>query len=162
MGFETAGGDSLMETSGKVISVSGTKARVEVERKSACAGCHKAESGCAVFALTSNGGKMTAEAKNTAGARPGDTVRLAGRSRRLIFYAALIFILPVAAAAACYSAARFGFGWGEGASLASALGGFAAAFAGAAIYSRSVSRSGCDIEIIEIIESEKDENVQSR
>jgi len=148
-----------METDGTVISVSGGKTIVEVERKSACDGCHKA-GGCAV-ALLGAGGRMMTEVLNAVGAQPGDRVRLMGKSRRILFYAVAVFVIPLAAALAGYAIPAYAFGLPEAVSLASALFGFAAGFAAAAILSRRVSKRGTDIEIVEIIKTEKDADVQS-
>ena len=155
-------GCAVMDTTGRVVSVDGATAKIEVERNSACAGCHKAESGCALFAMNGKAAVMKADALNTAGAAPGDTVRVAARSRRMLFYAAALFIAPLAAAGAAYSAAAFAFGQSEPVSLAAAAAGFAAVFAAAAIYSRHRSRTVPDLEITEIITKAKDDNVQSR
>lgn len=148
-----------METDGTVISVSDGKAVVEVERKSACDGCHKS-GGCAI-AMLGAGGKMRTEVLNAVGAGPGDRVRLAGKSRRILFYAAAVFVFPIAAALAGYAIPAYAFGLSEAASLASALFGFAAGFAAAAILSRRAAKRGTDIEIVEIIRTEKDADVQS-
>ncbi len=163
MSDDVRDGCAVMDTAGRVVSVSGTTATVEVERKSACAGCHRAESGCALFAMSEKAAVMKAEALNRAGAVPGDTVRIAARSRRMLFYAALLFIAPLAAAGAAYSVAAFAFGQSETVSLAAAAAGFAAVFAAAAIWSRHRSRKTPDLEITEIIKNTvKDDNVQSR
>ncbi len=86
-----------MTQSGRVISVDGRYATVEVLRDSACAGCSSAHSciGC----------KKTVRVKalNSAGADTGDVVRIETPTPTVLFYAFCVFLLPLLFAIAAYA-----------------------------------------------------------
>ncbi len=75
---------------GKVISLEGEYAVVEVMRTSACVGCSKQE-GCIACKK-----RITSRAYNRIGAKPGDSVTLETRSGTVLWYALLVFVLPLA------------------------------------------------------------------
>ena len=140
-----------MQTKAVVIATDGMFATVETERKSACEGCHKAEEGgCSVCSLMGSDRKIATKAINTVGARIGDTVMIESNTSRMLWYAVLVFILPILVAL---------IGWGISslftAKLAvqtiSAFAGFALSLLGVAIYSKKISTCRCDVEIIEIL-----------
>lgn len=140
-----------MQTKAVVIATDGMFATVETERKSACEGCHKAEEGgCSVCSLMGSDRKIATKAINTVGARIGDTVMIESNTSRMLWYAVLVFILPILVAL---------IGWGISslftAKLAvqtiSAFAGFAFSLLGVAIYSKKISTCRCDVEIIEIL-----------
>lgn len=85
-----------MKQKGKVISVDGEYARVEVMRTSACVGCSQQE-GCIACKK-----KIESTAYNPLGAQPGDTVTLESRSSTVLFYAFLVFVLPLALTIGAY------------------------------------------------------------
>ena len=87
-----------MRVKAKVIAVEGKYATVLCDRKSACEGCHKLADGgeCSVCSLMGSGQSMQTKAYNAAGAVVGDTVELETASSRVLGYAALVFLLPVA------------------------------------------------------------------
>ncbi|MBQ3100686.1 MAG: SoxR reducing system RseC family protein [Clostridia bacterium] len=88
-----------MTQSGTVKSVDGNFAVVEILRDSACAGCSSAHSciGCKK--------KVRVRALNSASAEAGDTVCVETPTRRVIFYAFCVFLLPLIAAVAAYCTA---------------------------------------------------------
>jgi positive regulator of sigma E activity len=127
---------------------------VLVARRSACDGCHKAEGdkGCSVCTLLGGNGEARTRAKNTAGARKGDTVAVESRTRRILSYAALVFMMPVLLSLVGYAVGVLA-GLGEGMTLLTALGGFVLSFLVIYLYSRLVVAHRLDVEIVEIIES---------
>ncbi len=141
-----------MQTKATVISVDGKFAIVETERTSACEGCHKAtDGGCSVCSMMGSDKKLSARALNTVGARVGDRVAVESHTGRMLWYAALVFLLPLFLALA---------GWGIATLITDqllwhVLGGaigFVGCFAGIFIYSKCLDRNRCDIEITEILE----------
>ena len=84
-----------------------SRAIVEVQRSSACEGCHKkAENGeCSVCSLLGGDKAFRAEVLNPVGARIGDVVTVESSGGRMLFYAALIFIFPILLSLAAYFAA---------------------------------------------------------
>ena len=140
-----------MQTKAVVVATNGMFATVETERKSACDSCHKAEEGgCSVCSLMGSDRKIATKAINTVGAQIGDTVMIESNTSRMLWYAVLVFILPILVAL---------IGWGISslftAKLAiqtiSAFAGFALSLLGVAIYSKKISTCRCDVEIIEIL-----------
>ncbi len=141
-----------MQTKATVIQADGKYATVMAERNSACEGCHKAagDKGCSVCSLLGGERKISARAYNPLGAQIGDQVVIESQTGRMLWYAALVFILPILAA-------LFG-GW-----LASlwieefvlrllcATVSFFLSFVGVFVYSRIVEKNRCDIEITEIL-----------
>ncbi len=146
-----------MKTIATVTAVNGNIATVEAERNSACEGCHKSEEGgCSVCTLMGGSGrKMTAGAYNDIGAAPGDRVMIESSTGRMMWYAALVFLLPVllAIAAAVLASRLFENDVWQ---LVFAAGAFVLTFAGLMIYSRILSRRRCDIRITEIIKKADD------
>ena len=143
-----------MQTKAVVIATNGMFATVEAERKSACDGCHKAEEGgCTVCSLMGSDRKIATKAINTLGAKVGDTVMIESNTSRMLWYAVLVFILPIVIALV---------GWGISSIFTanitiqaiSAFGGFALSLLGVAIYSKRISLCRCDVEIIEILAEE--------
>ena len=75
---------------GRIVEISGGKAKVSLPRKEGCAGCGRCS-----FAV---GGKnMLLEAENDAGGRPGDEVEVNVPSRDPLQASLLIFGLPLLA-----------------------------------------------------------------
>ena len=131
-------------------------AMVESERLSACEGCHKHAEGCSVCSLMGSNKIISAKAKNSVGAEVGDTVEIETETKTVLFYAMLVFILPVAVMLVLYG----------GASMASvpealcyvlAFGGFVLTFAGLGLYSRLRVSKKYDAQIIRIIEKKKED-----
>ena len=139
-----------MRTEATVLSVNGHTAVVEVERLSACDGCHKSAEGCSACSLLGGKKKAAAVALNKAGAVPGDRVVVVSPSARIMFYAALVFIFPVVSALAGYFIS-VSAGAVEGVALGISAASFAAVFAAAGVYSRYRSKRGYEIEIERII-----------
>ncbi|MBQ9080465.1 MAG: SoxR reducing system RseC family protein [Clostridia bacterium] len=142
-----------MITQATVISIEGEFAVVEAHRKSACDGCHKNKDGesCSICTLTGGDSVVRLRVRNPIGAAVGDKVCVSTDTRRVLGYAWLVFLFPLAVA---------GLGWWVGMKLweremlgaVCALAGMALSFVGIWLYSKiSVSRR-CDAEIVSIIE----------
>lgn len=141
-----------MQTTATVVEVNGKYATVETARVSACDGCHKAtDGGCSVCSLMGSSRKISARAANPVGAAVGDRVRIESNTSRMLWYAVLVFLLPIV----------FGIGgWLLTALFTDRVGwqmcggalAFALTFLGIFIYSKAVQKKACDIEITEILE----------
>ena len=143
-----------MKTKATVVEIiSPDIAVVSVERRAACDGCHKAADGkgCSVCTLLGSKGEARARAKNTVGAAIGDTVEVESRTKRIMGYAALVFLLPVALAIVAYLIGTK-LSLGEGASLLLALAGLLLSFLLIFFYSKLVVSRRLDIEIVAITE----------
>ncbi|MBE6588660.1 MAG: hypothetical protein E7643_00650 [Ruminococcaceae bacterium] len=143
-----------MQTKAIVTEVHDSYAIVVTERTSACDGCHKAEEGgCSVCSLMSSDRKMSARASNDIGARVGDHVAVESDTGRMLFYAALIFVLPLVLGILSWAiVATF-----TDSSTAQALGGFGGfllCFLAVFLYSRSLKDRRCEIRITEILDSD--------
>ena len=74
---------------GKVVALEGEYAVVEVMRTSACVGC-SAQEGCIACKK-----KIRSRAYNGVGAKTGDRVTLESSSRTVLWYALLVFVVPL-------------------------------------------------------------------
>lgn len=143
-----------MKTVATVVELNGAIATVETERTSACEGCHKKAEGenCSVCSLMGSGRKLRSKAENRAGARVGDRVSVETATSRVLFYAALVFVLPILlAVAGWFFAGIFSreIVWhGVGAAV-----GFLLTFVGLRIYSGIVGKRRTDAVITEVIRS---------
>lgn len=144
-----------MQTKATVISIDGAFATVEAERTSACDGCHKAEEGgCSVCSLMGSDRKIATRAHNPLEAKIGDRVLIESKTSRMLWYGALVFILPILVAL---------LAWGIVSQLTSsavipaiaAFAGFVLVLIGVSIYSKKVLACRCDVEIVEILTDEK-------
>ena len=143
-----------MQTKAVVIATNGMFATVEAERKSACDGCHKAEEGgCTVCSLMGSDRKIATKAINTLGAKVGDTVMIESNTSRMLWYAVLVFILPIVIALVGWEISSI-FTANITIQAISAFGGFALSLLGVAIYSKRISLCRCDVEIIKILAEE--------
>lgn len=144
-----------MKTTGKVIELRGEDAVVETERISACEGCHKRQEGesCSVCSLMNGNRKLRTRAKNPVGAKVGDLVSIESESTRILGYAALVFLLPLALAAVGWFVAGVwteSFLWkGVGALIGVAL-----TFAGLWAFSKKLQK-GTGVSVITEILKEK-------
>ncbi len=97
------------------------RARIIIDRKGACDGCHTTGSGCRSCLSSA---RMESLVINTVGARSGDIVQVSIKSAKLFAGAALLYVLPVLAligGALIGSAESTVLGW-DG-TIASILGG---------------------------------------
>ena len=138
-----------MKTKATVISTEGEFALVEVARLSACEGCHKAEGGsCSVCSLTSSGvKKTTVRAHNAIGALVGEKVVVESSSRRMLLYAAALFLLPILLFVAGIGIA----GLCHATLWVRVIAGFCGillAFIGVIVYEKTVAAKRCDVEIV--------------
>lgn len=145
-----------MQTKATVVAVDGKIATVETTRISACDGCHKKEEGgCSVCSLMGASKKtIRARAANEIGAVVGDRVLVESSSGRMLWYAALVFLLPVLVTIGAWLfAAAFTdlLGW----QIAAAGVAFVLTFVGIAIYSKMLERKKCDVTIVEILTEKK-------
>ncbi len=92
-----------MRQTGTVKSVSQRYAVVEVQRMSACSGCHKADPGMGTAGMTAchdcsmfpQDSVLTVTAQNAVGAFVGDRVELETATQTVLGYAAAVFLLPL-------------------------------------------------------------------
>lgn len=146
-----------MQTKAIVTEVHESYAIVETERTAACDGCHKAEEGgCSVCSLMGSDRKMSARAINEIGARVGDLVTVESDSGRMLFYAALIFVLPLLLGIVSWAIVS-AFTELAVAQALGGFGGFLLCFLGVFLYSRSMKDRRCEIRITEILEKRADE-----
>ncbi len=141
----------VLETDGKI-------AVIEVSRASMCEGCHKlsGDGGCGghceITGLVAGNGKtMTARAQNNIGAAAGDRVEVESDSGRVMWYAALVFILPIIVCGLFYYFGDMIFDTTLGAVISAAVG-FVLSFVGIAVFDRAKKDKLPDIKITKIIE----------
>ena len=141
-----------MRTEATVIAIENEYAIVESERSSACEGCHKKQDGegCSVCSLMGGERKISAKAKNPISAGVGDRVIIESATGRMLWYAVLVFLLPLAVGILAYITAAMLTDQGVWQFLAALLG-FLGTFIGVFAYSEIVRKKRCDIEIVEII-----------
>ena len=143
-----------MKTKAKVVSLTGEIAEVETARTSACEGCHKAqeENGCSVCSLMGSNRTIRAKAKNTVGAQVGEDVWIESNTSRMLWYAVLVFLLPILLVFAGFGVAALftqSLGW----RVAGGAVGFVISFVVVIFYSKVVEKTRCDIEIVGVVES---------
>ena len=153
-----------MKNEATVVEIRGTRAIVEARRLSACEGCHKNQNGtheCSVCSLMGGDGVIRAEAENPLGASVGDRVVIESGTGRMLWYAALVFMLPILLTLAVYALAMQ-FSESDGIRLLAATAAFVATFFGLFIYSRSVQKKRCDATIVEILENARREDLDRK
>ncbi len=146
-----------MRTKARVVQLDGTRATVEIQRASACDGCHKKEDGGTCSVCTLMGGENPchrAVAENRLGARVGDTVYVESPTSKVLGYAFLVFVFPVLSAILGYGIASL-ISVREPIRLLGALIGFAGAFIGLRIYSAAIANKRVDVVITEILSPEQ-------
>ena len=85
-----------MEQRGKVISIEGEIATVELVRESACSSCHHKDScGAGIIAGCSKSEVVTVKANNLCGALVGDSGVLNSDSAKTLGIAFCVFVLPL-------------------------------------------------------------------
>lgn len=141
-----------MITEATVTSIKGRFAVVENERKSACEGCHKNTDGasCAICSLAGGNRKISMRAYNKIGAEVGDLVEIETETRRVLWYAMLIFILPIVAALVGYFVGNAVLDNSKF-SLLIALTAMSLVFVCVEIYSKLTVEKRSDAEIVRII-----------
>lgn len=146
-----------MTNTAKVISVKGQLAKITVERSSMCDGCSKkgCSGSCGAGSLMGASKNMTAEAYNAAEAKVGDVVTVETSDGKVLSYALLVFILPIAVCAALYAAVYY-FIHDERISLAFSGAGFIFTFAIIGIIERIHKKKKPDIVITGIISSDRE------
>ena len=145
-----------MTTEATVVSVENKIAVVESERLSACEGCHNhTDGGCSACTLLGGQRVISTRAYDRIGVKVGDRVVIESSSRRMLLYAALIFLLPVAAATAVYCAVAALTPLSEVFCGLIAVLSFFVTIAAVGMVSSAVGRQKCDAEIIEIVDNKK-------
>jgi positive regulator of sigma E activity len=145
-----------MQTKATVIRIENGKTIVEVERQAACDGCHKNKDGegCSICSLTGGSRKFEATAANALGAKVGDVVTVSTETEKVLWYAVLVFMLPLIVGVAFYFLSGLLFE-GEIFRYVSLVFGFVLCFFFVWLYARSVARKRCDVEIVEIVEKKE-------
>ena len=142
-----------MRSKATVIAVTQACAVVEVQRLSACEGCHKAENGqeCTVCTLMGGQRRFRSNAANPIGARVGDRVVIESRTDRVLWYAALVFLLPLVVTLLCWGVAVC-LTQNETVRAITAAAGFLFSFFGIFLYSRFVQNRRYDVVITAIVQ----------
>lgn len=138
-----------MRQTAVVISKKGNIAEIRVERASMCDGCtHKqCESHtCAAGNLMGADKTMVTHAYNAVDADVGDTVSVETATKKVLTYAALVFLMPLVFCGAFYAIGNVVFHSAAGA-YGLAGGGFLLAFCMIAIVERRVEKHRPDIVI---------------
>lgn len=138
-----------MRVKATVISTDGNIATVESERLSACEGCHKHAEGCSVCSLMGSNKKITSRAKNPLGASVGDTVEIETETKTVLFYAMLVFLLPLVIMLVIYALTGY-FDLSEPFKYGAALVGFVLTFLGIWLYSKFMVSKKYDVRIVNI------------
>ncbi|MGN1345957.1 MAG: SoxR reducing system RseC family protein [Eubacteriales bacterium] len=128
-------------------------AEIEVSRSTMCDGCEKnggCSHACALSGIVAGSGKMRTTARNTIGAAVGDTVEVETASRTVLWYAALVFLMPIAVCALFYFLADAVWD-SETIALIAAAVGFVLSFLGISVYDRSRKEAAPEIEIVAIV-----------
>lgn len=143
----------VVETSGKI-------AVIEASRASMCEGCHKLSGDgscaghCEISGLVAGNGKtVRTRAVNSVGAVVGDKVSVEADSRRMVGYAALVFILPILVCALFYYVGNLIFSTMAGSVLSSVLG-FVLTFVGIGLFDKSKRNKEPDIRIVKVLDAE--------
>ena len=132
-------------------------ATVSIDRRAACDGCHKNEEGkeCSVCSLLGGDRTLCTRAKNSLGAEVGDLVLVESATSRMLFYAVLVFLVPLLAAIAGYLIAA-ALGGAEWLPPAVAGGALVLSFAALAVYSRAVVSARVDAQIVAVLTARDD------
>ncbi len=133
----------------RVTKVHGNTATVSSGRRSMCEGCEKSGGcgHCGLSGIIASDRTMTAEAQNPVGAKPGELVEIESDSGRVLGYAALVFLLPIAVCAFFWLLGSRLFGEGIPGVIAAAVG-FVLTFAGIALFDRSLGKKTPRIVIV--------------
>ncbi len=142
-----------MQTKATVIRIENGMTIVEVERQAACDGCHKNKDGegCSICSLTGGSRKFEATASNTLGAKVGDVVTVSTETEKVLWYAALVFMLPLIVGVAFYFLSELLFE-GEIFRYISLVFGFVLSLFFVWLYAKAVASKRHDVEIVEILE----------
>ena len=139
-----------MRQKARVIESHGRTATVAVSRRTMCEGCEKngsCGSHCDLTGIIARDPSMKTEARNPIGAEAGDLVEVETDSSRVLGYAALVFLVPIAVCALFYFLAVRWIGPGLPGVIGAAVG-FLLTFAGIAVYDRSLRKRSPEIVIV--------------
>lgn len=139
-----------MKVTAVVTEVNDKYSIVESERLAACDACHKHADGCSVCSLMGSNKTIRSRAENKIDARVGDVVEIETETKKVLAYAALVFIFPILTMLVFYFVASL-FSEISGIRYASAALGFVISFVIVWLYSRLVSSKKYDVVIAKII-----------
>lgn len=133
-----------------VTSVEGGYATVEIIRSEECGSCDKrAGGGCIACTLIGGTKRMSARAKNKAGAVIGDTVSIESSEKRNSVYSLIMFILPIALAVAAYYIS-IAAGASEAVQYLSTMAVLLLTAAAAALIIGRIAKKRCDLTIVSV------------
>ena len=137
---------------GYVVAVDDKLATVEINRASACEGCHKQSQpgGCSACSLLGGDKKMRAIAINSCGAVVGDKVKVSASSARTLLYGFIVFLLPILFGLALYFVAS-AFTESDITRTWCAIIGFIVAIICVGVYSYIVSKRNVELVITKVI-----------
>ena len=141
-----------MKQKALVISTAGKYAVVEVSRSTMCDGCVIQDCQghtCAAGAIFGSAKTMTVKVKNPLGAEVGDTVWVESADSRVLGYAALVFLMPIAVCALLYAVADALFVQNWIPYLAAAIG-FVGSFAMLGLLEKKKKKEEPEVVITEI------------
>ena len=147
-----------MRQSATVVSTKGNIAEIRVERASMCDGCvHKNcdSHTCAAGGLLGTGKTMVTRAYNEIGAEAGDVVTVETATKKVLSYAALVFLMPILVCAVFYAIGNAVFQNRIGA-YGMAGGGFVLSFLAIAAVERHIERRRPDIVIRAVVKKDGD------
>ncbi|MEE0970677.1 MAG: SoxR reducing system RseC family protein [Clostridia bacterium] len=131
---------------------------VESRRYSACEGCHKSNDGCSVCSLLGSDKVISVKVKNTLNANIGDEVEIESDTKTVVFYAFIVFFLPIVMMIAIYFISSL-YTKSEFLRCILALSGLAFAFFGLWLYSKFNVSKRCDSRIVRIIKKEDKDGI---
>ncbi len=143
-----------MRTKATVVALDGNIAIAECDRTSACDGCHKLEKDgeCSVCSLMGAGRTLQTRARNDANAKVGDIVMLESATGRVLWYAVLVFLVPIAAVIAGYCLSGIWIQTPAWRYLC-AFGAFILTFLSIRLYSERGRKHCTDVRVTEILSS---------
>ena len=147
-----------MRQSATVVSTKGNIAEIRVERASMCDGCvHKNcdSHTCAAGGLLGAGKTMVTRAYNEIGARAGDVVTVETATKKVLSYAALVFLMPILVCAVFYAIGNAVFQSQTGA-YGMGGGGFILSFFAIAAVERHIECRRPDIVIRAVVKKDGD------
>ncbi len=136
-----------------VVAVDDKLATVEINRASACEGCHNQNQpgGCSACSLLGGEKKMRAVAINSCGAVVGDKVKVVASTTRTLLYGFIVFLLPIILGLGAYFIAS-SFTESDITRTWIAIAGFVIAILGVGVYSYMISKKNVDLVITKVID----------
>ncbi len=142
-----------MKKIAEIISINGNIAVIKVERSSMCSGCASKTSGnctCSHGSLLGADKSMTSKAVCNISVSPGDLVEIQTSDSKVLWYATLVFIMPLIVFAACYAVSMH-LTVNEGLSFIIGAMGFAITFGIIGLIEHRKKKSTPDIAVVRVI-----------